>query len=113
MRKYRFLFLVIALAISAVAVAAISIGKSEPVVGQKNPQASVLMASIGSSNSATAKTDLDSKGNGTHAWDCFQCCYDKISFCCYDDCDECPRSLFGDYHGGYVYRPCTTVSELE
>ena len=70
MRKYRFLLLVIALAISAVVVAAIVAGKekvSEPAVGQKNPQSSVQMTSIGPSNSATAKTDLTVKGNGIAA----------------------------------------------
>ncbi len=116
MKKYRFLLLVIVLAISSVAVSAIVAGKekvSEPAVGQKNPLSSVLMASIGSSNYAIA------------ARDCYQCCGDKISLktdldsqgndtnCCYDDCGECTRSLFGDYPCGYVYRLCTTVSELE
>ncbi len=70
MRKHRFLLLVIALTISAVAVAAIVAGKdkvSEPAIGQVNPQSNVQMASLGSSNSATTKTDLEVKGNGIAA----------------------------------------------
>ena len=70
MRKYKFLFLVIALAISAVAVAAIRAGKEkapEPAVEQKNPQTPVQMATLGTNNSATAKTDLAGKGNGLAA----------------------------------------------